>query len=146
VSIREHALFQCRAAIGSSPARSLKIVLWETPLTEFWRPTNRPTTLAASACGQRCSPAHIDGIRRFRVKTSSVDAWRSRPSRASRRVLEVVERTVGEGTVYEGEYRLVLPGGVMKVVHVVSHPVFSASGGVEKYVGTVLDVRTQTRG
>ena len=37
-------------------------------------------------------------------------------------------------------HRLVLPDGTMKSIHVVGHQVFNASGDLETYVGTAMDV------
>ena len=61
------------------------------------------------------------------------------------KALDSFERTVREGTDYEGEYRLVLPDGAMKFIHVMAHPVFSATGEVETYAGTVVDVTERRR-
>jgi PAS domain S-box-containing protein len=41
---------------------------------------------------------------------------------------------------YETDYRIVHPGGEIRDIHVVAHPVFNASGDLVEYVGTVMDV------
>ena len=43
------------------------------------------------------------------------------------------------------EHRLLMPDGSIKYVHVVSHPVFNASGDLVEYVGTVMDVTEHKR-
>jgi signal transduction histidine kinase len=43
------------------------------------------------------------------------------------------------------EYRIVLPEGQLKHLHFISHPVFSASGELEEFVGTVVDVTARKR-
>jgi PAS domain S-box-containing protein len=45
-----------------------------------------------------------------------------------------------EKTAYELDYRIVLPDGSVKHCHHVAHPVFSASGELVEYVGTIMDV------
>jgi len=47
------------------------------------------------------------------------------------------------GTSLEGEYRVLLPNGVMKHVHYVGHQVFRTTGGTSDYVGTLADVTSQ---
>jgi PAS domain S-box-containing protein len=41
---------------------------------------------------------------------------------------------------YETDYRIVHPGGEIRDIHVVAHPVFNSSGELVEYVGTVMDV------
>jgi PAS domain S-box-containing protein len=41
---------------------------------------------------------------------------------------------------YETDYRITLPGGEIRNIHVLAHPVFSSSGDLVEYVGTVMDV------
>ena len=41
---------------------------------------------------------------------------------------------------YETDYRIVHPGGEIRDIHVVAHPVFNPSGDLVEYVGTVMDV------
>jgi PAS domain S-box-containing protein len=41
---------------------------------------------------------------------------------------------------YETDYRITLPGGEIRNIHVLAHPVFSPSGDLAEYVGTVMDV------
>jgi DNA-binding CsgD family transcriptional regulator len=56
---------------------------------------------------------------------------------------ERAERAFREGTTLEGEYRILLPDGSVNVVHYVGHQV-EGPGGKREYVGTMLDVTSQT--
>jgi len=55
----------------------------------------------------------------------------------------VVERAIREGTDFEIDYRLLLPDGAAKYIHVVGHPVVNASGDVTELFGTAMDVTEQ---
>jgi PAS domain S-box-containing protein len=46
---------------------------------------------------------------------------------------------------YETDYRIVHPGGEVRDIHVVAHPVFNPSGDLFEYVGTVMDVTERKR-
>ncbi|HSZ63253.1 MAG TPA: MHYT domain-containing protein [Terriglobales bacterium] len=46
---------------------------------------------------------------------------------------------------YETDYRIVHPGGEIRDIHVVAHPVFNPSGDLLEYVGTVMDVTERKR-
>src|SRR6202140_5128106 len=52
----------------------------------------------------------------------------------------VIERAIRDGTDFEIDYRLLLPDGAAKYIHVVGHPVVNASGDVIELVGTAMDV------
>jgi PAS domain S-box-containing protein len=53
---------------------------------------------------------------------------------------ETVE-TAGRGKAeFELDYRIIHPGGEIRDIHVVGHPVFSPSGDLVEYVGTVIDI------
>src|SRR3984893_8629020 len=54
--------------------------------------------------------------------------------------LRVVERAIRDGTDFEMDYRLLMPDGAAKYIHVVGHPVVNASGDVIELVGTAMDV------
>jgi PAS domain S-box-containing protein len=54
--------------------------------------------------------------------------------------LRVVERAIRDGTDFEMDYRLLLPDGAAKYIHVVGHPVVNTSGDVIELVGTAMDV------
>jgi PAS domain S-box-containing protein len=53
-------------------------------------------------------------------------------------VNETIERASREGKDYEYKYRLLMPDGSIKHVHVVAHATINQSGGVE-FVGAVMD-------
>jgi len=57
-----------------------------------------------------------------------------------RRVRETAERAGREKVDYEVDYRIVHPGGEVRDIHTVAHPVLSPSGDVVEFVGTVMDV------
>jgi len=46
---------------------------------------------------------------------------------------------------YETDYRIVHPGGEIRDIHVVAHPVFNPAGDLVEYVGTVMDVTERKR-
>jgi len=52
----------------------------------------------------------------------------------------VFERAIRDRTDFEIEYRLLLPNGAAKFIHVVGHPVVNASGDVIELFGTAMDV------
>jgi PAS domain S-box-containing protein len=53
---------------------------------------------------------------------------------------EVIERGVREKTDYEQDFRIVLPDGTMRYIHITGRPVFNSSGDPIEFVGTVMDV------
>jgi len=53
---------------------------------------------------------------------------------------EVRERAWREKTDYEVDYRIVHPGGEIRDIQSVGHPILSASGDLVEFVGTVIDV------
>jgi PAS domain S-box-containing protein len=59
--------------------------------------------------------------------------------------VEQLERASREKTGFEFDYRIVHPGGDVRDIHTVGHPVFSASGDVLEYVGTVIDITERKR-
>src|SRR5216684_2619042 len=61
------------------------------------------------------------------------------------RVIEHVQKAVRERGDYDVEFRIVLPGGTVKHIHGLGHPVFSASGELIEVVGTQLDVTERKR-
>ena len=60
-------------------------------------------------------------------------------------VIEHVQKAVREGGDYAIEFRIVLPGGTVKHIQGLGHPVFSASGELTEVVGTQLDVTEHKR-
>jgi PAS domain S-box-containing protein len=59
-------------------------------------------------------------------------------------VKEIVERASRDGSDFEHEYRLVMPDGAVKHVHVVAHAERDESGEIE-FVGAVMDVTERKR-
>src|SRR5712664_249144 len=57
----------------------------------------------------------------------------------------VVEQAVRDRTDFEADYRLLLPNGAAKCIHVVGHPVMNASGDVTELFGTAMDVTERKR-
>src|SRR6266851_5639522 len=57
----------------------------------------------------------------------------------------VVEQAIRDRTDFETDYRLLLPNGPAKYIHVVGHPVVNASGDVIELVGTAMDVTERKR-
>jgi PAS domain S-box-containing protein len=55
----------------------------------------------------------------------------------------VVEKAIRDRTDFEADYRLLLPNGAAKYIHVVGHPVVNASGDVIELLGTAMDVTEQ---
>src|SRR3984893_8737895 len=47
---------------------------------------------------------------------------------------EATDRAIGEKSDYDVEYRIVLPGGTVKYIHTVGHPVLNASGDLVQFV------------
>jgi PAS domain S-box-containing protein len=58
---------------------------------------------------------------------------------------ETTDRAIREKTDYEGEHRILLPDGTLKYTHTVGHPVLNASGDVEQFVCTMMDVTERKR-
>ena len=52
----------------------------------------------------------------------------------------VVEQAIRDRTDFEIDYRLLLPNGAAKYIHVVGHPVVNTSDDVIELVGTAMDV------
>jgi PAS domain S-box-containing protein len=56
------------------------------------------------------------------------------------KVQEAKDRATKEKSDYEVDHRIVLPDGTVKYTHTVGHPVLNASGEVEQFVCTMMDV------
>jgi len=56
------------------------------------------------------------------------------------RVREISAAAGRDKVDYETDYRIVHPGGEIRDIHVVAHPVFNSTGDLVEYVGTVMDV------
>jgi formate hydrogenlyase transcriptional activator len=53
---------------------------------------------------------------------------------------ELIQTAIRERAEWEADYRIVHPGGAIRDIHVVGHPVLSTSGHLVEFVGTVIDV------
>jgi PAS domain S-box-containing protein len=51
-----------------------------------------------------------------------------------------LNRAISEKSHYEIEYRLLLPDGVIKYLHVVGHPIVNQLGDVVRFMGSVTDI------
>src|SRR2546426_508283 len=51
-----------------------------------------------------------------------------------------IDRAIAEKSGYEVEFRILLPGGTVKYIHTVGHPVLNASGGLVQFVGSSMDI------
>jgi PAS domain S-box-containing protein len=58
---------------------------------------------------------------------------------------EAVERAGRDKTEFEMDYRFVRPGGEIRDIHVVGHPVLGPSGELLEFVGTVMDISERKR-
>jgi PAS domain S-box-containing protein len=71
-------------------------------------------------------------------------AWNDRVQRMHpddrARVQETKDRAIREKSDYEVDHRILLPDGTVKFTHTVGHPVLNASGDVEQFVCTMIDV------
>jgi PAS domain S-box-containing protein len=56
-----------------------------------------------------------------------------------------IDRAILEKSGYEVEYRILLPGGTVKYIHTVGHPVLNASGDLVQFVGTAMDITERKR-
>jgi PAS domain S-box-containing protein len=59
---------------------------------------------------------------------------------------EVFLERPDEGSPFDVDFRIVLPGGTIKYVRSTGHPVRSMSGDVLEYIGTSMDVTERKRG
>lgn len=56
------------------------------------------------------------------------------------RFLEAIDRAVATKSDYDIELRLLLPGGMVKHIQTVGHPVLDASGNLVQFVGSTTDI------
>jgi formate hydrogenlyase transcriptional activator len=76
--------------------------------------------------------------------THGLSAWEDRLQRIHpedrAKVQQTKDRATSEKSDYEVDHRIVLPDGTVKYTHTVGHPVLNASGDVEQFVCTLMDV------
>ena len=58
---------------------------------------------------------------------------------------EALKRGISRAASVEGEFRVVPPGGPLKHLRAILHPVFTASGELDELMGTVVDVTERRR-
>ena len=58
---------------------------------------------------------------------------------------EVIQTAIRDKAEWEADYRIVHPDGPVRDIHVIGHPVLSASGDLIEFVGTVIDVTERKR-
>ena len=56
-----------------------------------------------------------------------------------------IDRAIAEKSDYEMEFRILLPGGTVKYIHTVGHPVLNASGDLVQFVGSSMDISASKR-
>jgi PAS domain S-box-containing protein len=61
------------------------------------------------------------------------------------KVAEAKDRATSEKADYEVDHRILLPDGTLKYTHTVGHPVLNASGEVEQFVCTMMDITDRTQ-
>jgi PAS domain S-box-containing protein len=73
-----------------------------------------------------------------------LSAWNDRLQRMhpedQAKAQEAKDRATQEKSAYEVDHRIVLPDGTVRYTHTVGHPVLNASGEVEQFVCTMMDV------
>jgi PAS domain S-box-containing protein len=71
-------------------------------------------------------------------------AWEERLQRVHpedrARWQEAIDRAIAEESGYEVEFRILLPGGTVKHIHTVGHPVLDASRDLAQFVGSSTDI------
>jgi PAS domain S-box-containing protein len=73
-----------------------------------------------------------------------MSAWEKRPERVHpddrTTRLQAIDRAIREKSDYDIEYRILLPGGAVRHLHSVGHPVLDASGNLVQFVGSSTDI------
>jgi PAS domain S-box-containing protein len=72
---------------------------------------------------------------------STTDFWLSRNHpEDQKRIQELFERCEIEKKDYEADYRIVLPGGAIKHLHAIGHPILNELGDLVEFIGTIVDI------
>jgi PAS domain S-box-containing protein len=53
---------------------------------------------------------------------------------------EATDRAIREKSDYDVEVRILIPGGTVKYIHIVGHPVLNVSGDLVQFVGSSMDI------
>ena len=56
-----------------------------------------------------------------------------------------IERAIVQKSDYEIEYRILLPNGAVRFIHVVGHPILNASGDLVQFIGSSTDITARKR-
>ncbi len=56
-----------------------------------------------------------------------------------------IDQAIREKSDYDMEFRILLPGGTVKYIHTVGHPVLNASGDLVQFVGSAMDITERKR-
>ncbi len=59
---------------------------------------------------------------------------------------QAIDRAINEKSDYEAEYRILLPGGAVRYLRSVGHPVLNASGDLVQFVGSSTDITERKQG
>jgi PAS domain S-box-containing protein len=78
-----------------------------------------------------------------------LSAWKDRLQRMHpedrAKVEEEKNRAIREKSTYEVDHRIILPDGTIKYTQTIGHPVLNASGEVEQFVCTMMDLTERKR-
>jgi PAS domain S-box-containing protein len=78
-----------------------------------------------------------------------LSAWKDRLQRMHpedrAQVEETKDRAISAKSVYKVDHRILLPDGTVKYTRTVGHPVLNASGDVEQFVCTMMDITERKR-
>jgi PAS domain S-box-containing protein len=69
-----------------------------------------------------------------------MSVWKERLQRIHPEDRDKWQEAISEKSDYEAEVRLLLPGGTVKYIHTVGHPVLNSSGELVQFVGSSMDV------
>jgi PAS domain S-box-containing protein len=83
---------------------------------------------------------HICGVDPDKVKPSYPMALQWIHSEDRALAQQTFERAIGERSDFEQECRIIRPNGTIRHIRSLAHPVFSDSGDLTEYVGTIIDI------
>jgi PAS domain S-box-containing protein len=92
------------------------------------------------------SAVHISGelYRIYGIDPAQGATWENRIERIHpddrNRWRDTIERAIRERSDYDMEFRIIWPNGMVKWIYTVGHPVFSALGDLEQFVGSSTDI------
>jgi len=104
-----------------------------------WAPATGEITYCSEECYRVLGFDPRGGHPRFETFFQRIH-WDDQP-----RIAKTLERATRERAEFEVDDRIILPGGEIRDVHVVGHPVLSPSGDLVEFVGTLMDVTARKR-